>query len=267
MIAAAGEDARFIAGGQSLVPMMNFRIVRPSALIDLNGCDDLDYALEQDGTLRIGAMMRQRTAAQHEFIRRRCPLVAEALSEAGPATVRNRATIGGTIANGYPVAELPVVSVCLDAQIVLCSSAGERRVAAGDFFITGMVTAIAPGELLKEVIFPCAGAASRFGFAVCGNHAGGAALAIVAASCTQIGGGRFEQVKVAAAGLQTTPARLKAVEAALTYGAPLQTAYAADIEMLERCESGLEADAGQRDLVWRMVEDAVGQMCDRAGAA
>jgi carbon-monoxide dehydrogenase medium subunit len=265
MISAAGEDARFIAGGQSLVPMMNFRIARPVALVDLNDCADLDYARAEDGRLRIGAMMRQRAAENDETIRRHCPLAAAALAQAGPATVRNRATVGGTIANGYPVAELPVVAVCLDAEITLRSANGERRVPAAEFFVMGMVTAIEPTQLLTEVAFPSAGAASCFGFAECGNHAGGEALAIAAACGERGEGDLLDKVKIAAAGLQSIPVRLPAVEAAVMTRGSVEAAFAADLATLEASANGLEADGGQRDLVCRVVEDAVAQM-RRAGA-
>lgn len=267
MVASAGDDARFIAGGQSLVPMMNFRIVRPSALVDLNGCDDLDRVREEDGMLRVGAMVRQRIAEKHAVIRRCGPLVSAALSRAGPATVRNRATVGGTIANGYPIAELPVVAVCLEAEIVLHGANGERRVPAADFFIAGLVTAIEPGELLTDVIFPSAGDASHFGFAEAGNHTGGAALAIAAVTVEQGAGGRLEDAKVAVAGLQPIPVRMPAVEAAVIERSSVEEAYAADIATLEASDTGFDVDAGQRDLVCRMIEDAVAQTRVAGGAA
>jgi carbon-monoxide dehydrogenase medium subunit len=257
MIAAAGEDARFLAGGQSLVPMMNFRIVRPSALIDLSACTDLAFARHDAGRLRIGAMMRQRTAEADPVIREHCLLIAQALAHAGPATVRNRATVGGTIANGYPVAELPVVALCLDAEMVLVGPGGERRVAASDFFLVGMVTAVEPGELLREIVVPARGPRTRYGFAERGNHAGGAALGIVAMRADQGAGGALTGVSVAAAGLQSIPVRLPNVEAAVQQGGDLALAFAADLAVIDENGEGGEPDLSQRDLVLTLVEDAL----------
>jgi CO/xanthine dehydrogenase FAD-binding subunit len=259
MLASAGEDARVLAGGQSLVPMMNFRIVRPSALVDLADCADLAYARADGGKLRIGAMMRQREAQADAVILQHCPLVAEALAHAGPTTVRNRATVGGTIANGYPVAELPVVAVCLDAEIVLNGPQGTRTVPARDFFIVGMVTAIETGELLREVVFPARGPRTGYGFAESGNHAGGAAQAIAAIGAEADGAG-WKDVRIAAAGLRSVPVRLPESEHAVAVGWPLAEAFAADLERLEAEEDGLEADAGQRRLVQIVVEDALARL-------
>ena len=254
MIHAAGEDARFLAGGQSLVPMMNFRIVRPSALVDLSSCSDLAFVRLEEGKLRIGAMTRQYDVETDPLVLQHCSLLAEALSHAGPATIRNRATIGGSVANGYPVAELPTVAACLEAEMVLVNGKGERRVAARDFFVTGMVTAIEPGELLKEIVVSARGPRTRYGFAERGNHAGGEALAIVAA-CADVGtDGRVSRVSVAAAGLETVPVRLSNVEAALVGGglsAKIGDAYEADLD------ASASGDTAERDLVKIVVEDAV----------
>lgn len=200
-MAAAGEDARFLAGGQSLVPMMNFRIARPSVLVDLNACEDLAYVRLDGGRLRVGAMTRQRAAERHPLVREHCPMLAAALAHAGPATVRNRATVGGSMANGYPLAQLPCVAVCLDAAMVLEGPRGVRTVAAGDFFVTAMVTDAQPGELLREIVFPARRAGERQAFREAGNHAGGSALAIVCAS---------SDGRIAAAGLEPKPVRIGA---------------------------------------------------------
>jgi CO/xanthine dehydrogenase FAD-binding subunit len=203
LLAAAGEDARFLAGGQSLVPMMNFRIARPVALVDLNGCRDLSYVALDKNQLRIGAMTRQYAAENHPLVREHCPLLAQALVHAGPATVRNRATVGGALANGYPLAQLPCVALCLDATLVLEGPRGVRRVPAQSFFVSAMVTDVQPGELLREVVFPVRGARERQAFREAGNHAGGAAQAIV---CVALG----EELRIAASGLEPVPVRINA---------------------------------------------------------
>jgi CO/xanthine dehydrogenase FAD-binding subunit len=270
MIRAAGEDARFLAGGQSLVPMMNFRIVRPSALVDLSACEDLAFVRHDGGKLRIGAMMRQRDAEEDQSIRQYCPLVEEALGHAGPTTIRNRATVGGSIANGYPVAQLPVVAVCLDAEMVLTGGNGERTVSAADFFIAGMVTAIEPTELLREIVFPGRGPRTRYAFAERGNHAGGAALAIVAA-CAELGADDLlERVSIAAAGLQSIPVRLKNVETALVKDGlhtSVHEAYRADLKNVDEAGEGGESDPQQRYLVRVLVEDVIAALTEKSRSA
>lgn len=202
LLAGAGEDARFLAGGQSLVPMMNFRIARPTALVDLNGCLDLSYVLLDKHHLRIGAMTRQYAAENHPLVREHCPLLAQALAHAGPATVRNRATVGGSLANGYPLAQLPCVALCLDAELVLEGPQGRRTVPARDFFVTAMVTDVRPGELLREAVFPVRGPGERHAFRESGNHAGGEAQAVVCVA-------RGDQLRIAASGLGPVPVRLQ----------------------------------------------------------
>jgi carbon-monoxide dehydrogenase medium subunit len=203
LLAAAGEDARYLAGGQSLVPMMNFRIARPAALVDLNACSDLSYVVLEKQQLRIGAMTRQYAAENHPLVREHCPLLAQALAHAGPATVRNRATVGGSLANGYPLAQLPCAAVCLDAELVLEGPQGVRRVPAQSFFLSAMVTDIQPGELLREIAIAPRAARERQVFRESGNHAGGAAQAIV---CLALG----ETLRIAASGLEPVPVRINA---------------------------------------------------------
>jgi aerobic carbon-monoxide dehydrogenase medium subunit len=257
MMRSAGDGARFLAGGQSLVPMMNFRIAQPVGLVDLSACSDLAFVRHEGGRLRIGAMTRQRDVELDALVRQHCPLVAVALSKAGPVTIRNRATAGGSIANGYPIAELPVVAVCLEAEMVLVNDMGARTVAAADFFLSGMVTAIEPSELLREIVVPARGPSTRYGFAERGNHAGGAALAIVAGCAEVAGGDRVTHVSIAAAGLETIPVRLKTVEATLVakgLGVAVDEAYRADLAKLEALESG------QDQLVKALVADVIAAM-------
>jgi carbon-monoxide dehydrogenase medium subunit len=203
LLAAAGEDARFLAGGQSLVPMMNFRIAKPVALVDLNGCADLSYVILEKNKIRIGAMTRQYVAENEPLVREHCPLLARALAHAGPATVRNRATVGGSLANGYPLAQLPCVAVCLDAELVLEGPLGVRTVPASQFFVSAMVTDIRPGELLREAVFPASGPRARQAFRESGNHAGGTAQAVVCVS-------KDADLRIAASGLQDVPVRIPA---------------------------------------------------------
>jgi carbon-monoxide dehydrogenase medium subunit len=248
LMAQAGEDARFLAGGQSLVPMMNFRVARPSVLVDLNRCDDLAFIRKEGGRLRVGSMTRQIDAEASELVRAECPMLAAALAHAGPLTVRNRATVGGSLANGYPLAQLPCVAVCLDAQLVLQGPNGVRAVPAAEFFVTAMVTALGPGELLREITLPCVGPSTRHAFREAGNHAGGSALALVGVS---VDGDKV--YRVAASGVAPTPIRLRQVEKVLGAGgkaADLRAAYIEDVPVQGYAES----------LAAVLLEEAVGAL-------
>jgi len=149
-----GRDTEVLAGGQSLIPMMNFRRKRPKTLIDINRIEELDYVRESEGVLAIGAMVRQADLADSEEVIDSCPLVSEALSYVGHKPTRHRGTIGGNVANADPASELPAVAIAQDATFVIRSSDDEREVAAEDFFEGRMGTAIGAGELLTEIRIP-----------------------------------------------------------------------------------------------------------------
>ena len=149
-----GDEATILAGGQSLMPLLNFRLARPDRLVDINRVAELDYISEENGTLRIGAMTRQATLERSDVARERCPLLLDGLRWVGHAQIRNRGTVGGSIAHADPAAELPVVCTALDARMRVRSADGERTVDAKDFFVTHLMTAVQPDELLTEIEFP-----------------------------------------------------------------------------------------------------------------
>jgi len=214
LLAEHGADARVLAGGQSLVPLMNLRIIRPAALIDLNRCSGLDYIERRGSRLAIGPMVRQMNAMQSSVIRTHCPLIAQALAHAGPVAVRSRATVGGTLAHADRVAELPAVAMALDAILVIEGSNGRREVAAPEFFLGDLTTAIEPGEFLREVIFPvCAeGSVSTF-FEVSVRQEGVAVVGLAAHFVKEAG--RIRKAALAAMGVDAAPVRLNKTEAAL----------------------------------------------------
>lgn len=147
-------DARVLAGGQSLVPMLNLRLAQPEHLVDLGGIAELTDISIDDGHLVIGAMVRQRSAEHHADVASGCPLLADAMPQVGHPQTRNRGTIGGSLAHADPAAEVPTVAAVLDAQVTLATAEGERHVAAADFFLGYLETDIRPGELLTQVRFP-----------------------------------------------------------------------------------------------------------------
>ena len=150
-----GYDAKLLAGGQSLIPTMNFRLAQPAVLIDLNNIPDLTYIQPAaDGGLCIGAMTRQRTLEKSELVIQRAPMLHATMPYIAHVQIRNRGTIGGSLAHADPAAELPVIAVALDAQLKVRSKLGERQVSAQDFYVALFTTDLAPDELLAEIILP-----------------------------------------------------------------------------------------------------------------
>lgn len=161
LLAEHGGEAKVLAGGQSLVPSMNFRLAQPSILVDLNNISDLfgirpseDGAAEMHGGLRIGAMTRQRMVERNPFVSQLAPLVAEAMPYIAHPQIRNRGTFGGSLAHADPAAELPALAVALDAQMRAQSNRGERLIPASEFFLGIFTTALEPEEMLVEVLIP-----------------------------------------------------------------------------------------------------------------
>lgn len=151
---AGQDDVKVLAGGQSLVPLMNLRLARPRAVVDLNGIDELAYLRQDADGLAIGALTRQRAAERSDLGRRRAPLLVEALGYVGHLAIRARGTIGGAIAHADPAGELPAVVTALGARLVIRGPRGPRVVRPEDFFLTYLTTSLAPDEILTEVRLP-----------------------------------------------------------------------------------------------------------------
>lgn len=150
-----GEDAKILAGGQSLMPLMSLRLARPSAIVDLNRVPDLDRVFTtRDGGLSIGALTRQRSVERQAELAQQQPLLAAAVPLIGHFQIRNRGTIGGSLVHADPAAELPAVTTCVGADFILRSVSGERVVSADDFYLGYMATAVAPNEILTEIRLP-----------------------------------------------------------------------------------------------------------------
>lgn len=148
------EDARVLAGGQSLVPLLNFRLARPGRLVDVNGLHELEHLGSTGGVLRIGAMTRQATLERSRLVAERWPLLHQAVRLVGHAAIRARGTVGGSVAHADPAAELPVALTALDARFHVRSASGARTLGAGELFIGPFATALAPDELLVEIEVP-----------------------------------------------------------------------------------------------------------------
>jgi carbon-monoxide dehydrogenase medium subunit len=182
ILAEQGYDAKVLAGGQSLVPAMNFRLVQPSILVDINRLEELDFVRpSDDGGLRIGALARHRKVENSPLVRERAPLMYEAMPHIAHPQIRTRGTMGGSLAHADPAAELPVVLVALDGRLVIRNQLGTREVSAGDFFQGLFVTALEPDDLLVEVMLPRPARKGGYAFVEFSRRRGDYALLGVAA--------------------------------------------------------------------------------------
>ncbi|MGH2949241.1 MAG: FAD binding domain-containing protein, partial [Solirubrobacteraceae bacterium] len=151
LLAEHGDESKVLAGGQSLVPLLNFRLARPERLIDVNRIGELAYVRRRDGVLRIGALTRQATLERSRVVAENWPLLTEAMRLVAHPQIRNRGTVGGSVAHADPAAELPVAFTALDATFHARSARGARAIRAADFFRTHLTTALEPDELLVEI--------------------------------------------------------------------------------------------------------------------
>src|SRR5207245_3023686 len=214
LLAEHGHEAKPLAGGQSLIPAMNFRLARPQVLVDLNLVAALSYIRANGSGLAIGAMTRQRAVERSDLVARAAPLLAEAMPSIAHPQIRNRGTVGGSLAHADPAAELPSVALATGATMVVRSERGDRTIPAAEFFQGPFMTALGPEELLVEVRFPVRDG-SRTAFLELARRSGDFALAGVAAVVTLDGSERVAEVGLAGLGVGATPIRLAGAEAAL----------------------------------------------------
>ncbi len=205
LLSRHGEEAKVLAGGQSLVPAMNFRLAAPAVLVDLNRVSSLTYLRDEQGEAVIGAMTRQRAVERSDLIRRRCPLVHEAMPWIAHPQIRNRGTFGGSVAHADPASELPAVLLALGATLIVKGRDGSRAVPAEDFFIGLFETALQPGEILTEVRLPPTQSHWGFAFLEMARRHGDYALAGVATAVRLDGEGRCVEARVALFSVADTP--------------------------------------------------------------
>jgi CO/xanthine dehydrogenase FAD-binding subunit len=208
-----GSDAKLLAGGQSLVPLLNMRLARPSVIIDLNRVKTLDYIREEDGEVHIGAMTRQRDAERSPLVTRRLPLLAAALPLVGHIQIRSRGTVGGSIAHADPSGELPAVLVALGGSVVLRGPARTRVVRGDEFFVSYLTTALRSDELLTEVRLPAHDTQGTAFLEIARRH-GDYALVGVAARVA-MRGNRCAEAHLVFTGVGPTPVRIPEAEAAV----------------------------------------------------
>jgi aerobic carbon-monoxide dehydrogenase medium subunit len=240
MLSQHGEEAKVLAGGQSLVPLLSFRLVRPTYVVDLNDIPGLD-GIRIDGTrLAIGAMTRQRAVETSALVRERCPLLAEAMPQIGHVQIRNRGTIGGSLAHADPAGELPAVVAALDGELVLRSRRGERRLTPQQFFVAYLTTAAEPDELLVEARVPVTAARTGTAFMEVSRRHGDFALVGVAATLTLDETGVCTACAIAITGVGPTPVVAREAAGALVGVKPAADALA---DVARRVSSALAPDS------------------------
>ena len=247
-LATAGADAKIIAGGQSLVPMLNFRLLRPSLLVDINRIAGLAFITETENDIRVGALTRHHQLETSPVIARHLPVLSCAMTHVAHLAIRNRGTIGGSLSHGDPAAELPMLALLLDAELHIASASAKRTVAARDFFLDALTVDLAGGDIVTEIALPKLPPQTGWGFAEVARRRGDFALAAVAVTLTVVAG-TIAQARIALTGVGPTALRAVAAEALLVGNAlePDLTSRAVDgVRAAIEPETDLHASADYR---------------------
>ena len=213
-LADGGDDAKIIAGGQSLVPLLNFRLLRPSILIDINRIESLAFISETATDIRVGALTRQYQLETSPVIARHLPVLSCAMTHVAHLAIRNRGTIGGSLAHGDPAAELPMMALLLDAELHIGSVSAARITAARDFFLDALTVDLNAGEIVTEIALPKLPPQTGWGFAEVSRRRGDFALAAAAATLAMAAGAIVE-ARIALSGIGRTAVRAATAESLL----------------------------------------------------
>jgi CO/xanthine dehydrogenase FAD-binding subunit len=213
-LADGGDDAKIIAGGQSLVPLLNFRLLRPSILIDINRIEGLAFISETATDIRVGALTRHYQLETSPVIARHLPVLSCAMTHVAHLAIRNRGTIGGSLAHGDPAAELPMMALLLDAELHIGSVAAARITAARDFFLDALTVDLNAGEIVTEIALPKLPPQTGWGFAEVSRRRGDFALAAAAATLA-VAAGAIVEARIALSGIGRTAVRAATAESLL----------------------------------------------------
>lgn len=265
-----GDEARLLAGGQSLVPMLNLRIGRFGHLVDLNRLQDLAFVQETHEGIAIGALTRHVRVETAPFVQDRCPILAAAAHNIGHVAIRERGTLGGSLALADPAAELPLMAMLLDAELELTSSNGTRTVRAREFFITVLTTALEPNEVLTRAVFPALGPREGWGLRWLSRRVGDFAIVNAAATVVLDPDRRIERLRLALGGTGPTPEALADIEAKQQGALPDQDwPEAVATQAAERVEPHSDPHASaayRRDLVRVLLARALRDALERSRA-
>jgi carbon-monoxide dehydrogenase medium subunit len=231
------ENAKLLAGGQSLMPMLNFRFVQPDHIIDINRVEGLSYIRETDGAVAIGAMTRQRDLEYSDLVRTRLPIMHEALQQVGHRQTRNRGTIGGSLCHLDPAAELVSLATGYDATVTVAGSKGQREIPFAQFPVAYMTPAIEPNELVIGVRFVPWSARHSYAFIEFSRRHGDFAITSAAVLIEADAAGKLSRVSVTIGGMGTAPVRAREVEQALLGAVPSKELFR------EACESCRKLEA------------------------
>lgn len=269
LLAEHADDARVLAGGQSLVPLMNMRLVHPGVLVDINGIHDLAYVKAWDGGLAIGTLTRDAALTSDRTVSERLLLLTEAAHCVGHPAIRNRSTVGGSIAHADPAAELPAVMVALNAEFVVRSHVGTRTISAQDFFKGYLTTDLKDGEMLTELRIPGLPSRSGSAFVEFARREGDYALAGVAAVITLDEHGAIADARLGLCSVGPSPVRPKAAEALLRGQRPDAKAWdaaaSAVVSVLDNPLSDIHGSADyRRHLAGVLTKQALATAAERA---
>lgn len=211
LLREVGEDGKILAGGQSLVPLMNFRLAQPAHLIDINFIGGLDDVRSENGQIKLACLARQSRALEDPLIRERCPLLADALAQVGYSQTRNRGTVCGSLAHADPAAELPAVLLALDGVVTVGNAKRRRSIAAQDLYLSYLTTALANDEMILEACFPEMAPGTGWSFTEFARRFGDFAIVGVAALLVPAKD-RIADARIALIGVGDKPWRQRRVE-------------------------------------------------------
>jgi carbon-monoxide dehydrogenase medium subunit len=263
-----GDGAKVLAGGQSLIPLMKLRLASPRHVVDLNRIDGLSTIAEQNGTLVIGALVRESELEASELVRRRLPILADACRVIADPLVRNLATVGGNLAHGDPANDHPAVMLALEATVVAVGPGGARRIPVTDLFTGPLETALAAGEILTEIRIPLPAPRSGGAYLKLERKVGDFATAAVGVQLTLAGGDACTHAGIGLTNVGPTPIKARRAEALLT-GRRLDEAAIREAAVAAAAESDPAEDlrgsvAYKRDLVRVLTARAIRRALERA---
>jgi CO/xanthine dehydrogenase FAD-binding subunit len=267
-LAASDGEGKVLAGGQSLMPLLNFRMARPSILVDLKRIAGLSFIELRGDKVVIGALTRHCEIEKSPLIASKLPVMSEAMRHVAHLAIRNRGTIGGSLSHADPAAELPMLAVFYDATIIAQGPSGRRNIPAGEFFVDALANCLEPDEIVVEIEFPLLASHNGWGFEEVARRFGDFALACIAVSIERRGRGIID-ARVAVMGVADTPLRLRMVEQALcesTIDAEVGTRFAAVLRSNVAPNTDIHASSDyRRRLVGALAEQALGTALHRAG--
>jgi carbon-monoxide dehydrogenase medium subunit len=267
-LAAWRDNAKIIAGGQSLAPMLNMRLARPDHLIDVNRLHELGRVAADGKRLTVGALVRHAQLQRDALVKRHAPMLAHAAETIGHYAIRQRGTIGGSLAHADPAAQLPLAALVLDAEFELRSLAGTRSLGAGAFFVSIFTTALEPDELLAAIHIPVARPREGWGFRLFSRRAGDFAIVSVATTLARGEGTAIDRLRLAIGGVGPVPLRVdelvpREYAKTITEGWSARIA-AAVAETVEIEDNERIPVVFRRELVERLTRDALNEALERA---